>query len=149
MTTSLDDELAAIEEAAGCCHKTTEKSTKVSSSCAKTKTDGGNTAGSLHNDEKGSLPNVSEMGDATNYSMNEIAATSKKAKQRNSVSINAMMPNALAGLQDLVDSDSDGEEPSSAPAPHVPNLQASGGPEHRPLVGGFAAAAYEAARVDH
>ena len=89
------------------------------------------------------------MGDATNYSMNEIAATSKKAKQRNSVSINAMMPNALAGLQDLVDSDSDGEEPSSAPAPHVPNLQASGGPEHRPLVGGFAAAAYEAARVDH
>eukprot|EP01082_Thalassiosira_pseudonana_P000602 g1422.t1 g1422 contig10:2057992-2058512(+) len=31
----------------------------------------------------------------------------------------------------------------------TPNPKASGGPDHRPLVGGFSAAAYEAARVDH
>ena len=42
---------------------------------------------------------------------------------------------------------------ASAPQPQQPaglkNPHGSGGPEHRPLVGGFAAAAYEAARVDY
>mmetsp|Transcript_9475 Transcript_9475/g.14198 ORF Transcript_9475/g.14198 Transcript_9475/m.14198 type:complete len:176 (-) Transcript_9475:92-619(-) len=147
---SLDDELAAIEEAASCCHKLTPQSAVASSSCAETYSDNsdkGGAVGSTHNNEKGSLFSVSEKVDIT--AMKGVAAASTKAKQRNSVSINAMMPNALAELQDLVDSDSDDEEPSSAPAPHVPNLKASGGPEHRPLVGGFAAAAYEAARVDY
>jgi len=37
--------------------------------------------------------------------------------------------------------------PSSQPSKTNPN--STGGPEHRPLVGGFAAAAYEAARLDH
>mmetsp|Transcript_7112 Transcript_7112/g.11890 ORF Transcript_7112/g.11890 Transcript_7112/m.11890 type:complete len:177 (-) Transcript_7112:645-1175(-) len=150
MMASLDDELAAIEEAASFCHKLTPQSAVASSSCAETYSDNsdkGGTAGSTHNNEKGILSSVSEKGDIN--AMKGVAAASTKAKQRNSVSINAMMPNALAELQDLVDSDSDGEEPSSAPAPHVPNLKASGGPEHRPLVGGFAAAAYEAARVDY
>jgi len=91
---------------------------------------------------------VSDEGDI--QSLKDVSAVSMKAKQRNSISLNTMMPNnALAELQDLVDSDSDEEEPSPAPAPHVPNLKACGGPEHRPLVGGFAAAAYEAARVDY
>jgi len=72
---------------------------------------------------------------------------SGKAKQRNSVSLNPMaMRSALAGLSDLDDSDDDEKAP---PHPPVLNPKASGGPEHRPLVGGFAAAAYEAARVDH
>lgn len=71
---------------------------------------------------------------------------SGKAKQRNSVSLNPMaMMSALAGL-DLNDSDDDEKAPSPQP---LLNPKASGGPEHRPLVGGFAAAAYEAARVDH
>ncbi len=145
--TSLDDELAEIEEAASSCLNLTEQSTVTSSSCAATETDGGNTAGLPHNNEKEILSNVSENEDIK--LMNGNAAASTKAKQRNSVSLNSMMPNALASLQDLVDSESDDEEPKSAPAPHVPNLKASGGPEHRPLVGGFAAAAYEAARVDY
>lgn len=145
--TSLDDELAEIEEAASSCLNLTEQSTVTSSSCAATETDGGNTAGLSHNNEKEILTNVSENEDIK--LMNGNTAASTKAKQRNSVSLNSMMPNALASLQDLVDSESDDEEPKSAPAPHVPNLKASGGPEHRPLVGGFAAAAYEAARVDY
>lgn len=79
----------------------------------------------------------------TNRCLTE-GVTVTKAKQRNSVSLSA-----LAGLQDLVDSDSEDEDTSPAqPEPHIPNLKASGGPDHRPLVGGFAAAAYEAARVD-
>ncbi|KAL7445108.1 hypothetical protein ACHAXM_011836 [Skeletonema potamos] len=144
---SLDDELAAIEEAASCSHKhkLTKQSTVASSSCADTDTDGGNTAG-LPLNEKESLSNVSEKGDIK--IMNGNLAASTKATQRNSLSLNSMVPNALAGLQDLVDTDSDEEEPNSEPSLHVPNLKASGGPEHRPLVGGFAAAAYEAARVD-
>ena len=92
--------------------------------------------------------------------------SSVPAKHRNSMSVNPMaMRDALAGLSDLVDSDdSDNEDPKpttngnnkrmpSAPQPQQPaglkNPQGSGGPEHRPLVGGFAAAAYEAARVDY
>ena len=139
--TSLDEELAAIEEAATCGHKLTP--IESSSSCAESQADGGNT------DKNGSLSSASEGGDDIKL-VKGIEALSTKAKQRNSVSLNAMMPNnALAELQDLVDSDSDDEEPPSVPAPHVPNLKASGGPEHRPLVGGFAAAAYEAARVDY
>eukprot|EP00986_Skeletonema_menzelii_P014285 scaffold9249_cov151-Skeletonema_menzelii.AAC.9 len=144
--TSLDEELAAIEEAAIFCHKLTPQS---SSSCAESQADGGSTAGSPHTNEKGSLSGNSEEGDDIDKLMKGVADVSTKAKQRNSVSLNAMPNNALAGLQDLVDSESDDEELPSAPAPHVPNLKASGGPEHRPLVGGFAAAAYEAARVDY
>lgn len=64
------------------------------------------------------------------------------------------MRGAMAGLADLVDSDDEDDQKSprrvkALPPPHVSNPKASGGPEHRPLVGGFAAAAYEAARVDH
>lgn len=90
-----------------------------------------------------------------------------KPKQRNSISINPMcMRSTLNELADLVDSDDEDDggkaQPiKKAPAPTqlrrnslvaptpISNRQASGGPDHRPLVGGFAAAAYEAARVDH
>lgn len=92
--------------------------------------------------------------------------SSDPAKQRNSISVNPMaMRDALAGLSDLVDSDDSDDEDlkptanrnnnrmASAPQPQQPaglkNPHGSGGPEHRPLVGGFAAAAYEAARVDY
>jgi len=92
--------------------------------------------------------------------------SSDPAKQRNSISVNPMaMRDALAGLSDLVDSDDSDDEDlkptannnnnrmPSAPQPQQPaglkNPHGSGGPEHRPLVGGFAAAAYEAARVDY
>ncbi|KAL9181428.1 hypothetical protein ACHAXT_010233 [Thalassiosira profunda] len=76
-----------------------------------------------------------------------------KAKQRNSLNPLAMR-GALAGLADLDDSEGeDGKQPQHKPKapspPQATNPKASGGPEHRPLVGGFAAAAYEAARVDY
>mmetsp|Transcript_16016 Transcript_16016/g.33869 ORF Transcript_16016/g.33869 Transcript_16016/m.33869 type:complete len:209 (+) Transcript_16016:161-787(+) len=86
-------------------------------------------------------------------------SSSGKAKQRNSVSVNPLfMRSAIAGLADLVDSDSDDDDDdchkhakkNKRPfPPPASNPKASGGPEHRPLVGGFAAAAYEAARVDY
>ncbi|KAL7563414.1 hypothetical protein ACA910_016511 [Epithemia clementina (nom. ined.)] len=57
------------------------------------------------------------------------------------------------GLVDFDDSDYESEEeaPQQAPAPKPPvnNGAGAGGPNHRPLVGGFAAAAYEAARAQH
>jgi hypothetical protein len=75
-------------------------------------------------------------------------STSNKAKQRNSICLSNVN---LAGLSDY-DSDN-GTLPSKQPpkrsSSKVSNSNASGGPEHRPLVGGFAAAAYEAARVDY
>jgi hypothetical protein len=78
-----------------------------------------------------------------------------KARQRNSISLNVAGTGLLAGLS-VYDSDDDDDNTdgvknaSSAPIPAVvSNPKASGGPQHRPLVGGFAAAAYEAARVDY
>jgi len=42
------------------------------------------------------------------------------------------------------------DEEDNSPAPVVqPNGTGTGGPNHRPMVGGFAAAAYEAARAHH
>jgi hypothetical protein len=77
-----------------------------------------------------------------------------KAKQRNSICLNGA--NLLAGLSDY---DSDADLIQNKDAHHASstnnntsnpsNPNSSGGPEHRPLVGGFAAAAYEAARVDY
>ena len=147
--TSLDDELAAIEEAVSysCDNKMTNKQSTddtSSSSCAEMKSGKGNKK------ENSQKPISCLQGDkeTTNRCSTE-GVTVTKAKQRNSVSLNPMAPSALAGLQDLVDSDSDDEDTSPAQLePHIPNLKASGGPDHRPLVGGFAAAAYEAARVD-
>lgn len=147
--TSLDDELAAIEEAVSysCDNKMTNKQSTDdtnSSSCAEMKNGKGNKK------ENSQKPISCLQGDneTTNRCSTE-GVTVTKAKQRNSVSLYPMAPSALAGLQDLVDSDSDDEDTSPAqPEPHIPNLKASGGPDHRPLVGGFAAAAYEAARVD-
>mmetsp|Transcript_41122 Transcript_41122/g.70387 ORF Transcript_41122/g.70387 Transcript_41122/m.70387 type:complete len:224 (+) Transcript_41122:168-839(+) len=86
-----------------------------------------------------------------------------RAQQRNSISLNPIdLRASLAGLTlDLSDDEDDNnssitnnnnitmkrqEEPSPPP---LSNPKASGGPDHRPLVGGFAAAAYEAARVDY
>jgi hypothetical protein len=47
------------------------------------------------------------------------------------------------------DDDDDDERLPGKPMPGVSNGAAVGGPHHRPLVGGFAAAAYEAARAHH
>ena len=58
------------------------------------------------------------------------------------------------GLVDFDDSDYDSEDDSPQQPPPQPQAVkppgvGSGGPNHRPLVGGFAAAAYEAARAQH
>ena len=77
-----------------------------------------------------------------------------EAKQRNSVSLNPMaVRKALAGFidsdgDDEDDDDDDDAKPVKKESKVPRNPGACGGPEHRPLVGGFAAAAYEAARVD-
>jgi hypothetical protein len=63
--------------------------------------------------------------------------------RRNSV---LMTPTGMLGLNDIDFEDSDDDDsatPKPAPA------SGTGNPNHRPLVGGFAAAAYEAARADH
>ena len=56
-------------------------------------------------------------------------------------------------IEDNIKPNRNNNRMASAPQPQQPaglkNPHGSGGPEHRPLVGGFAAAAYEAARVDY
>jgi len=152
---SLNDELAAIEEAVSyrCDHKMTTNKQSTdddtnSSSCAEAEMKNGK--GNEQGNSEKTISCLQGDKEITNRCLTEgVTVTSTKSKQRNSVSLNPMVPSALAGLQDLVDSDSDDEDTSPAqPEPHIPNLKASGGPDHRPLVGGFAAAAYEAARVD-
>jgi len=71
------------------------------------------------------------------------------AIKRGSVALKPM--SGLGGLVDFDDSDfddSDDDEPYGNSG-HTPGANAVGGPNHRPLVGGFAAAAYEAARAHH
>jgi hypothetical protein len=78
-------------------------------------------------------------------------SVSTKATQRNSICLNNI---DLAGLS-VYDSDNDtaNKQPPKRSSSNVSNISdsftVSGGAEHRPLVGGFAAAAYEAARVDY
>uniref|UniRef100_A0A7S2HJI8 Uncharacterized protein n=1 Tax=Helicotheca tamesis TaxID=374047 RepID=A0A7S2HJI8_9STRA len=80
--------------------------------------------------------------------------------RRNSVVLNPVAMGGLAGLidfddSDYEDSDDDGGRPGGPAGGPMPgnssgfNPAASGGPDHRPMVGGFAAAAYEAAREYH
>ena len=65
------------------------------------------------------------------------------------------MRDTLADIADFVDSDSEEEDATSnnkkmkSAMSTRANSENTGGPGHRPLVGGFAAAAYEAARLDH
>mmetsp|Transcript_29965 Transcript_29965/g.49461 ORF Transcript_29965/g.49461 Transcript_29965/m.49461 type:complete len:194 (+) Transcript_29965:153-734(+) len=65
----------------------------------------------------------------------------------------ALKPLGLGGLVDFDDSDfddSDEEDMHDLPGAPMPgSKEMVGGPNHRPLVGGFAAAAYEAARAHH
>jgi hypothetical protein len=73
------------------------------------------------------------------------------AVKRGSVALKPM--SGLGGLIDFDDSDfddSDEEDLHELPGAPMPgSSDAVGGPNHRPLVGGFAAAAYEAARAHH
>lgn len=60
----------------------------------------------------------------------------------------------VSGLGDIVefdnsDLDDSDEEDDARTKPGTGQTNAVGGPNHRPLVGGFAAAAYEAARAHH
>ena len=72
-------------------------------------------------------------------------------KKRQSVVLQPMA--GLGAFLDPDDSDfDDSDEEDSGPLPGAPMPGASdavGGPNHRPLVGGFAAAAYEAARAHY
>ncbi len=70
-------------------------------------------------------------------------------------SSSVLQPGALGGIGfgiDFDDSDYDDSDDEDEPPAAVPSGQAgapTGGPNHRPYVGGFAAAAYEAARMHH
>mmetsp|Transcript_3189 Transcript_3189/g.7674 ORF Transcript_3189/g.7674 Transcript_3189/m.7674 type:complete len:137 (+) Transcript_3189:171-581(+) len=71
--------------------------------------------------------------------------------QRRSSSV--LQPGALAGIGfgiDFDDSDyEDSDDEDGSPVASPTNGTGTGGPNHRPYVGGFAAAAYEAARMHH
>ena len=72
------------------------------------------------------------------------------AIKRGSVALKPM--SGIGGLVDFDDSDFDDSEEEAEYLPGAPvpgSGDAVGGPNHRPLVGGFAAAAYEAARAHH
>jgi hypothetical protein len=59
-----------------------------------------------------------------------------------------MSPVGMGGLLD-VDFDSEDDDNSSGPPKGAPPSGGNINQNHRPMVGGFAAAAYEAARADH
>ena len=141
---SIEDELAAIERSAN-------NSNNIMNST-------NNNNNNACDRGKSSIPHGSISSvDSNNYDKNELLMPIKedmgsKARQRNSMSLNpGALSSALAGLSDSDDSDDNSKVASPPPVVQqkTPNPKASGGPDHRPLVGGFSAAAYEAARVDH
>lgn len=80
-----------------------------------------------------------------------VARPTAPAVKRGSVALKPM--SGSGGLVDFDDSDfDDSDDDYEPPLPGVPmpgSGDAVGGPNHRPLVGGFAAAAYEASRAHH
>lgn len=166
MNSSTDDEIAEIERSARCelmSHQTNNSNSSLNNTAAS-----GNRVASMGSVDTYNSDDFVEGDLLVNFPSRGASTSSQvmggydggtwssygKAKQRNSVSLNPMdMRAALAGLSDLVDSDDDDDKTvkkEKAPSPpQVSNPKASGGPDHRPLVGGFAAAAYEASRVDY
>lgn len=59
-----------------------------------------------------------------------------------------MTPVGMGAMLDVDFDESDEDDNSGHPKPAAPS-GGTGNPNHRPMVGGFAAAAYEAARADH
>mmetsp|Transcript_29624 Transcript_29624/g.62275 ORF Transcript_29624/g.62275 Transcript_29624/m.62275 type:complete len:181 (+) Transcript_29624:38-580(+) len=154
-TSSTEDDLKSIERSARSSFGTSQVSKSKQSSMNSTK-----------GHREASMGSVDTF-DSTNYDKNDLVvgfapkngsipagtgagAGSSKAKQRNSMTLNPVALGALTGFDDSdMDDSGDEKEPKSAEKDRNPNPKASGGPEHRPLVGGFAAAAYEAARMDY
>lgn len=101
-------------------------------------------------DEKQKHPKILKMSAPENSGNGPMASSgdADEEPKRQSVVLQPMAGGI--GLADYDDSDYDSEEEAQAPAP-APKQKApaTGGPNHRPMVGGFAAAAYEAARAHH
>ena len=161
MVASVDDDIAEIEHGKFMSHQ--NKVCKSGKQQMLEKLDEDKYC-SNDDDDDGYVPPQSSNTDSYQHcnthtinSTNNDSRPPQIAKQRSSISINPLsMRDTLADIADLVDSDSEEEGtttsdnkqmPSSQPSKTNPN--STGGPEHRPLVGGFAAAAYEAARLDH
>lgn len=77
-------------------------------------------------------------------SMDHTRNAGNSEPRRNSV---LLTPAGMLGMTDVDFDDSDDDD-GSGPKKKAP-ATAPGDPNHRPMVGGFAAAAYEAARADH
>lgn len=93
------------------------------------------------------LEDDSYYGDSLNYSSDMSWKTSEGpgGNRRNSA---MMTPAGMLGLDEVDFDDSDDDDGVSPPNGASP-VGGAGNQNHRPLVGGFAAAAYEAARADH
>jgi len=92
-----------------------------------------------------SYTNSNEMSwQSSAASMQQRKSTASSGPRRNSCLVSS---GGMLGLSDVDFDDSD-EDGSSGP-PKAPPATGTGSPSHRPMVGGFAAAAYEAARADH
>lgn len=135
--TSIDDELASIERSAA----------------------GSQRVGSSHLDSYDNGNRVGSRDDFSKHDARQIPNGNRqdtgKAKQRSSLN-HLAMKEFLGSIEDYGESENKREpkskepkEPARQKPVKIPNPKATGGPEHRPLVGGFAAAAYEASRADH
>ena len=92
------------------------------------------------------LEDDSYYGDSFNdsHDMSWKPSEGPGGNRRNSV---MMTPAGMLGLDEVDFDDSDDDDPS--PPNGASPVGGAGNNTHRPLVGGFAAAAYEAARADH
>ena len=151
---SLDDDLAEIDRSKNSSYPLNNKEIVEEARCESIGSGSVETFDSSNYEKGGLVVGLpDQVVQVALQATNGHGAGAGKAKQRSSVSLNPIAMGALAGLHDsdLDDSDDDKDGPTEKPVspPHVANPKASGGPDHRPLVGGFAAAAYEAARADY
>lgn len=96
---------------------------------------------SFYNSSFNDSPDMSWQ--SSKASMDHLKSSIRSDPRRNSV---LMSPAGMIGLDDIDFDDYDDDDSGNQ---KMSPSSGTGNPNHRPMVGGFAAAAYEAARADH
>ena len=99
--------------------------------------------------KKGGMPSFSDSTDGMGFEDDFDFSTSSKFSKRDSICLNGLNAISIAGSSDSVSGKKVSKKKTLLRSSSSSiSTKSSGGPDHRPLVGGFAAAAYEAARAD-
>ena len=100
--------------------------------------------------KKESMPSFSSLSDVMGFEDDYDSSTSSKICKRNSICLNGLNTISTASSSDCGAGKNAPKKKTlfRSSSSSISTNSSSRAPDHRPLVGGFAAAAYEAARAD-